>query len=424
MAAVIQTLSSNVVILGLTMITGVLTARFLGPVGRGEQAAMGIWPQLFAYGLSLGMPEAVIYKIRREPAEAPQFVFAAIVVAALAGGTAMLAGVIALPSWLGKYSPETVSYAQWAMISTPLCSMFFAANAAIQAVGRFRVYNGLLIFMPALTLLLILGLLLVGRFTPQNTTTAYIVPIVPGFIIALVFVRRIYHPTVALRKESLRSLTSYGLRVWGADMLKLLSRQSDRAILVGLLSPANLGIYVVAQSVASVLSLVQNSVAVVLFPKATGLRPEAAAALANLAIRVSVALVGSSALVVCLIAPELIKFVYGGGFLHAVLPCRILLLEAVLAVVNLLGLQVFMALGRPGAVGIFQSVGVVAFVPLAFFLVPEYGLTGAALAWLGSSAARLVTLYVCFPIVLGITPPWPLIKWSDVVEVRARLLRV
>ena len=35
---------------------GLVTARAMGPVGRGELAAMIMWPQFFAYALSLGIP--------------------------------------------------------------------------------------------------------------------------------------------------------------------------------------------------------------------------------------------------------------------------------------------------------------------------------------------------------------------------------
>ena len=64
MAATVQTLLANVLILGVNFGTGIITARLLGPVGRGEQAAIILWPQFLAYALTLGLPSAMLYNLR------------------------------------------------------------------------------------------------------------------------------------------------------------------------------------------------------------------------------------------------------------------------------------------------------------------------------------------------------------------------
>src|SRR5438876_11507128 len=52
-----STLITNVVIQGCTVIQGILVARLLGPVGRGQFAAAILWPNLFAAlgGLGVGV---------------------------------------------------------------------------------------------------------------------------------------------------------------------------------------------------------------------------------------------------------------------------------------------------------------------------------------------------------------------------------
>ena len=58
-AATLQTALARVLILAINMGTGIITARFLGPQGRGEQAAIILWPQLLAYLMTLGLPAAL-----------------------------------------------------------------------------------------------------------------------------------------------------------------------------------------------------------------------------------------------------------------------------------------------------------------------------------------------------------------------------
>ena len=46
--AVLQTLLVRVFILAINLATGIITARALGPIGRGELAAMQLWPYFLA----------------------------------------------------------------------------------------------------------------------------------------------------------------------------------------------------------------------------------------------------------------------------------------------------------------------------------------------------------------------------------------
>jgi hypothetical protein len=47
-------------------------------------------------------------------------------------------------------------------------------------------------------------------------------------------------------------------------------------------------------------------------------------------------------------------------------------------------------------------------------LVPAFGLTGAAFAVLVSTIVRLAFLLLCFPLVLQVSPPSPLLRGKDV----------
>ena len=43
------------------MLTGALAARLLGPDGRGQLAAIQMWPNFLAAIANLGLPEALVY---------------------------------------------------------------------------------------------------------------------------------------------------------------------------------------------------------------------------------------------------------------------------------------------------------------------------------------------------------------------------
>src|SRR5215468_6463948 len=70
--ATFQTILTSAAIMTINVATGILTARYLGPDGRGEQAAMAVWPQLFAFCFSLGMVQTTIYKVKHDPTHASE----------------------------------------------------------------------------------------------------------------------------------------------------------------------------------------------------------------------------------------------------------------------------------------------------------------------------------------------------------------
>jgi O-antigen/teichoic acid export membrane protein len=115
-----------------------------------------------------------------------------------------------------------------------------------------------------------------------------------------------------------------------------------------------------------------------------------------------------------LAAPPLLELLYGEAFAAAADPFRILLIDAVLIGFSSILMQAFMSSGRPGVVTALLVVGLLVNVLGMLLLVPAFGLTGAAFAVLISTIVRLAFLLLCFPLVLQVSPPSPLLRGKDV----------
>ncbi len=66
------TVGANGLIAALAFCTGSLSARLLGVQGRGELAAIQMWPSAVAGFAALGLPEAGVYFAARDPERYPQ----------------------------------------------------------------------------------------------------------------------------------------------------------------------------------------------------------------------------------------------------------------------------------------------------------------------------------------------------------------
>ena len=98
--AVAHSILSKIVILGLQAGTGILTARTLLPVGRGELAAMILWPLFMASVTTLGVPSSLIYYLRHRPEERERLIANGFLMATVLGVIAAAVGAFILPWWL------------------------------------------------------------------------------------------------------------------------------------------------------------------------------------------------------------------------------------------------------------------------------------------------------------------------------------
>ena len=414
-AATVQTILTRLLILAINLGTGIITARLLGPKGRGEQAAMVLWPQLLGYAMTLGLPKALLYNLKCYPKEESSLFSAALLLSTALGMLATLTGIVFIPQLLSQYSPEVIQFAQWFMITAPLILVTSIFTAALEARSDFATANQVRYLSPLLTLA-ILGLLaLASSLTPFTAVLAYVLPSLPIFFWLLVHLWNRYQPRWHNVGGSYKRLISYGLRAYGIDLLGTLAGQVDQALVVNLLSPASMGLYVVALSLSRMLDLIQASFNTVLLPKVVARPVEEVVALTGRAVRVSVAFTLLAALAAMILVPGLLRLLYGAEYLGAVSVFRILSVEVVISGTTWLLGQAFMALGRPGTITILQGIGLGLSIPLMLLLIPTYGLVGAGLALLCSTTVRLFFVLASYPLILKVHPPSLIITRDDLV---------
>jgi O-antigen/teichoic acid export membrane protein len=370
-----------------------------------------------AFATTLGLPSALLYNLRRHPERASQLFSAALLIGTLMGGIATVIGVLFIPRWLTAYPTEVVHFAQLAMFFAPLMLLSLTFNFVLQAREEFTLYNAVRYLNPFATLLILVSLAFTRDLTPFDAALAYLLPTVPIFLWLLIRLWRLYRPTWRGLGWAAKRLTSYGVRSYGIDLLGQLSFYLDRIFVVGLLTPASMGLYTVALSLAQMLSVFQNAAVSVLFPKASGRSVEEAASLAGRAARGSVTMTALAAVGLGIFSPWALGMVYGREYLDAIPVFRLLLFVMVLSSISYVLLQTFMAVGRPGLVTIPQILGLGVSVPLLLVLVPRYGLEGVGLALLVSAAVRFVIVLASFPLILKVRVPRLLLTPADIVAI-------
>jgi antigen flippase len=423
LAAITQTLGARVLILTNNVATGMITARFLGPEGRGEQAAMIVWAVFFANLMTFGLPSALIYQSRRQPEQQSTLFSAALLSGAVLGVLATLIGIILMPLWLSQYSSRVIFYARVFMLLAPfgLLQQIFAA--AFEANGDFTASNQLRCLVPLSTLIILGLLVLTDQMTPLTSAMAYTLNSLPVFFWML---RRLWHqlhPQWRGLSRAYKQLLSYGLRAYGNEMLNALSLQVDQILVVGLLSSRFMGIYVVALSLSRMLRIFQASITTVLFPTVAARPLPEIVAITGRVTRINVAITLGAGSLLFLMGPFLLRLLYGTEFIEATLVFRLLVIEIILSGATQILAQALMAAERPGVVTSMQAVGIILNALLAIVLIPLYGLTGAGIAIVSATAIRLGLVLISYPVVLGVNLPGLVLQPADVTFIRQKFWR-
>ena len=404
--ALAKALSGRVGLLVLESMTGMLCARVLKPEGRGELSAMILWPVFLCQIFTLGIPSATIYTIRRKAENVGATIAGALTLSSVTGMVATIFGFIVLPFWLKHYSSTVVEHSKWFMVFAPVSMAVMILRGILEAYGQFGRSAVSLVMTRMLTLCALIGLVSLHSLTSITAAYAYLLTGFPALIWMLILVAPKARWSLKPMQVALRAMLTYGLRSYGIDLCGALSQYIDQALVLGMLSAAQMGTYTVALSLSRILNVIAVAASTVLFPRTVGASPRNAVLTA---IRTQIAVlamtsVGATAMMV--LGQTALRLLYGGEYANAASQLRILIIEAVLSGSLSIMSQPFMALGKPGVVTTLQITGLLTSIPFIIVLAPRFGTEGACVALVLSACVRVVLLGVCYAKILPGVVDW------------------
>jgi len=387
-----QTLATEVLLGIVGLLTGILTARVLGPSGKGEFALVTIVVYLvYAFG-QLGIAHTVVYFVKRIPPT--ELVPSALWLSALAGVASLLIGGTVV--YVAASGPLELRKPVLAigLLTIPLLFLDATARALIQGNYLMRKFNLLRLVNPAAFLPLLAAVAAVGDRV-QAAVVAYAVALVISTAVSVraalrIADRRNWAPRWAQWKTILR----FGARTHVGNVLKFFQYRFDVVLIGALLDKRQVGLYVVGLSLSELPLRVPDAVGLVLFPKLAregeGARQQEMTQVVSRHV-FFLTLLSSSALF--LAAPWVVQTLFGARFQDSSTATRILLPGGVALALWKVLAQDLIARGRPTAYSFSSFCSLVTMVVGCFVLVPPLGFTGAALA---SSAAYLTAATTLF----------------------------
>lgn len=381
-----STFGTNIAIQLCTIVQGVLLARLLGPLGRGQFVAATLWPSVFAGVGGLGLTVAIARRSAR--AADPSRVFRTGVLLSLAtGAVATLACAISLP-WLMANVDEVSRSTAWDFLPfIVLNHVTLALVATDQGAARFTAFNLTRLILNPVYLVLLVALWL----THMTTVWWFVMSLlVANAVVAVLRVGfGVWQHRVIGPLEPVREVAREALPFGAAGLISPLLQYADKALLLYVLDTEMLGLYTVALAAASVANSLALSASAFTFAiSAQSNDPNVFDRVARV-FRVSAWIWFTLGTGLAFALPFLFPIVYGPKFSDAIWPAIILIPAGAFAGQASVLEESMRAQGR-AFIGLEARVaGMTVFLIVGLLLAKWLGLIGVALAF---NAAQFVTL--------------------------------
>lgn len=393
------TLMTTVVITAVGFVTSVITARVLGPEGRGLLSGALMIATLAANISLFGLANAFIYhKGTGRPFRYLLFMVLSLV---FVGMFSLVTGYVGLQV-THEHRLHDELWLILGMSSVSAMQGYFYALSQLDPALRF--FNLMRFMLVVGNLILLLILLLVSPVVDFRQILIAQMVVSAGLTLAGIAWARsgsVWDGADSSKPAvTWRSMLGYGVSHHGTVALGLLLVNFDKIALLNIGTIVEYGFYALAFTTSRLIGAVQEAVSTALYSKFAGKDIEALSHHVRVSFRLTFIPMLLLAALGAALSPWLIVWVYGASFAATVIPFAVLLFECVISGASWTLAQRFNAGGQPGLVFIRQCISVVpVFAALPFLPAHNIHIWLSLLMLLGAILRLIVTLGI-YPFVL------------------------
>ncbi len=389
----LQTLGTRFFCLMATMVGTVVTARLLGPEGKGVIVVLGTLAGTIVQFGSLGLTAANVHFTARGEEQVPRLAATSAWVAmGMGGGLGFL--FLAGAAWRPDLMPGVPMVL---LLVTVLSLPFLLGSQLFQnlllGMEAIRAYNGIEVLRTGLGVGVVLGLAALGALTVSSLVlvSAVLAVVVSALTVWAVGTRAAL--SWKFDATTFRAAVGYGIVFFVNNLLAFLLLKSDFFLVNHFLGVGEVGIYSVSVQIADLLLLAPATLGTLLFPRLSAIQDPIERTQTCLQFaRLAAAGMALACLCAGLISPVLIPLLLGAAFQPAWMPLIILLPGIwLLALENIL--VMYLAARRlPLLIPGLWFLGLALNIGLNVWLLPRFGLAAAAMT--SSLAYAIVALGV------------------------------
>jgi O-antigen/teichoic acid export membrane protein len=362
--------------------TSILTARFLGPSGRGVLILVSFSLTLLGLFAGLGLNQSLVYMIGKQKLTSSEAMGVAVAASIVLGGAGVGAALLSYPLLSGSVL-SGVAFAPFAIGLVALPAAMFNDLWAWMRIGENRFVQ--VTAYQSAVMVTSVGVAAVALWVLRLPVTGLLVGMTCATyawsIVLLTLSLRQGGIAFRIDRDRLRELAGYGLRVYAGSLVNSVYLRLDTFVLNMFGGTGQVGVYSIAVSLNERIWTLDSAVSQTTRPLVVSTDTGDAARLTALTSRTVMVVATATAMVLGALSSWLVPLLYGNAFEASVGPLLLLLPGTVLyAGSKPFGSFLSGQLGRPGLSSAISAGIAVASVGAYLALIPPLGASGAALA--------------------------------------------
>ncbi|GMA61166.1 hypothetical protein GCM10025859_16060 [Alicyclobacillus fastidiosus] len=384
----------NYAILCMNLLTGILTARFLGPSQKGVYYAISSWVDMIGYLAGLGINQAFVWYYhgnvdRRKLFRRTLMIgLCSILVSSVIGGF-----LIWYP--MHRLGHTALLWAGIGLAMLPIGTLYGIATTYLLASGNVAVYNRLRLIQSVSSTLGIVILAackylnLSSYLTCLNGTS-----LMASLLCVAVTIRQLQKEITAVTEEvpAVPQFMSKSLAYFLPSLSSLFNERLDQMICTLWLSQREIGLYGVSNSSLGVLGSLIGGFSTVFYPTMAQSDSEEITNKGNKAFRLYTLMALAAIFCVITLSPEVLRVMYGRNYVAAYPIVVGLAPVAVFSGLIAILYQGFFSAGKPSYALVSEIVGAVSGAILIWWLAPRDGAVGVAVA---NSISYVLDFAIC-----------------------------
>ena len=401
------TLLTKMLTILLTLGVSVVISRALGPTVKGTFDLLILLVTFSSLLVLFGLDTANVYFGARKPHELDSLVGNSILAAIVLG--AMIMALVEAVLYLPPFQTYLVNngmniiWMRWMACVIPLVLLNTYLKEIIRAAGHIIHYNAVSVVQTVAFLSVTSFFVLGFHWGFSGAVLGWVVAQLCAAVYILWLVLQITHWQVRVNYSSFKRSFQYGLRLYPGEIAQFLNYRVDVFLVAFFLTPASVGLYTVATSLAERLWEIPHAIRTVLLQRISKSGDQANEDILTLhVVQLVATLIALGCIGLATFAYPIVNLLFGQAYRPAV-PAVIALMPGVwaLSIGKLLATHLS-ARGYP-QVGTYGALtALLATLVLDLLLIPRLGITGAAIA--SSVAYTLATLaiYLFFQRITGL----------------------
>ena len=370
------TFFSQLVIIGIGLLSSIIISRTLGPASRGILALASTLTVLGVQLGNLGLHSSNTYLLAKDRS----------LLSAIAGNS-LLAGLgvgifiasilLAFFSFQPQWAPIEKPVLVLALLGIPASLLYLLFQNILLGIQNVKTYNILEIINKSLYLFLCLVFIFLNSANVKTILTINLLISTSCALYIIIKTTKSFSVSTKLLKLS----SAFGLKVFISCLLSFIVLKSDILIMRYFLNFEQIGFYATAKNIIEMMSLLPSVIGTLLFPKLSSLDNETLKLkYTHKVVIVSLFFVLFFSLAASLLGKSLISVFFGKNFLPVYPVLLWLLPHFIICSINSVYQNYFASIGMP-PIALYSPLSAAGLsVLLNIFLIPRFGIIGASIS--------------------------------------------